>query len=118
MTTTTITLDDTMSGTVISPFADGFLTRLEMTKSQSPAWQQECFLPYPFNRWSGGRFCLRDARGVVFNFATQSGALFASRVMLNGASYAYVGDLYLECAIRGQEWELDCSDVPVVRAAA
>ena len=55
MTTTTITHRRRDGGTMISPFADGFLTRLEMTKSQSPAWQQECLSPLSvqsMERWT------------------------------------------------------------------
>jgi hypothetical protein len=114
---TEVLINDTMSGTVISPFPNGFLTKLQMKQGQEPAWQQESYLPYPFNRWTGGRFVLKDATGVLFNFATQNGALFASRILLNG-SYAYRGDLFLECALKGQIWQMSISDTPVIRSQA
>lgn len=112
-----ITITDAMAGTVISPFADGHIARLELVRTQWPVQQPEAYLPYPFLRWTGGRFVLKDARGVMFNFATES-ALFASRVVINGTSYAYHGDLYLECALRGQEWLMEISDTPVIRSQA
>ena len=73
MATTTIILNDTLVGTVISPFPDGFVARLMLTQSQQPAWQQEhrLALPYPRGRWTSGRFVLTDQGGAgqrVFNF--------------------------------------------------
>jgi hypothetical protein len=119
---TEVLINDTMSGTIISPAPDQFITRLEMTRSQVPAWQQEHYLGYPFNLWTAGRFVLKDARGVLFNFATQPGGIFiGATVLLNsgsGVSIAYQGDLFLECALRGQEWRMDISDVPVTRSQA
>lgn len=114
---TTITITDAMAGTIISPFPDGHIARLELVRTQWPVQQPEAYLPYPFLRWTGGRFHLKDDRGVVFSFATES-ALFASRVVINGTSYAYHGDLYLECALRGQEWLMEISDIPITRSQA
>lgn len=114
---TTITITDAMAGAVISPFPNGHIARLELVRSQWPVRQQENYLGYPYRRWLSGRFCLKDATGTLFNFATES-ALFASRVVINGTSYAFRGDLYLECALRGQEWLMEISDVPITRSQA
>ena len=112
-----ITITDAMAGAVISPFPDGHIARLELVRTQWPVQQPEAYLPYPFCRWVSGRFHLKDDRGTLFNFATES-ALFASRVVINGTSYAYRGDLFLECALRGQEWLMEISGVPVIRSQA
>ena len=115
---TTITLTDSMVGTVISPAADGFITKMTMTQAQWPAWQQENHFafPLPRGRWTSGRLVLTDLGGVgrrVFNFATQHGVFFGSRVLMNGGSIGFRGDLFLEAIPKGQEWEVDFSDVPV-----
>ena len=119
MAITNITLDATKIGQVISPAPDGFVVKLMMTKSQTPAWQQEHHLafPYPRGRWTSGRLVLTDLGGAgqrVFNFSTQSGALTGGHVVMSGGqSFQYRGDLLLECCPLGQVWELSLSDVPV-----
>lgn len=118
MAITTVTITDALIGTIVSPGPDQFITRLVMTQSQWPTWQQEhhLALPYPHGRWTGGRFVLRDLGGAgqrVFNFATQHGVFVGSRILMNDASIGFRGDLLLECLPRGQEWEVDFSDVPV-----
>jgi len=123
MAITTVVVNDALVGTIIGP-PDGYITRIVMTKGQEPAWQQENFIatPFPDGRWLNGRFVLRDQGGAgrrVISFATQYGVLFADRtLMTSGQSFRFSGGLLLECLPVGQEWEVDFSDVPVVRAAA
>ena len=123
MTITTIVLNDTMIGSIISPGPDQFVTRLTMTKAQWPAWQQECWLPLPppHGLWASGRFVLRDRAGSgvrMVSVCTQHGGVFqgGNTLMTAGQSFQFNGDLTLECLARGQEWEIDFSDVPVTRA--
>jgi hypothetical protein len=123
MAITRATINDTMIGTVISPFPDGFIAKMTMLKSQSPAWQKEHHLafPYPRGRWTSGRVVLTELGGAgqrVLNFASQYGALTGGHVLLtNGQSFRFRGDLLLECLPRNQVWEIDFSDVPVVAVA-
>lgn len=124
MTTTTVTIDATMIGTIISPGPDQFVTRLMLTRPQQPAWQQEHHfpLPYPRGRWTSGRFVLTDLGGSgqrVFNFSTQTGALVAGHVVMSGGqAFQYRGDLLLECCPASQAWEIQISDIPIVARAA
>jgi hypothetical protein len=123
MAITKATITDTMIGTVVSPFPDGWVTRMAMTQAQSPAWQTENHFafPLPFGTWRSGRFVLRDLGGAgmrVINVSTQCGALTGGYAILtNGQSFRYRGDLLLECLPQNQEWEIDFSDVPVVAVA-
>jgi hypothetical protein len=108
---TTITLDDSKIGTVVSPAPDGYLNRLEKTQGQWPAFQVEDWsdFPYPFGTWRAGRFVLREGNGRrLYNFASQINA----PVILVGANIQFRGDLTLECLPRGEIWRLDISDVP------
>lgn len=126
MATTTVILDATMVGTVISPGPDQFVVKMVMTQSQWPPYQVESHLPFPlpFGTWRSGRFVLRDLSGAgmrVINISTQFGA-FANggghALMTNGQTFQFRGDLILECLPTGQVWEIDFSDVPVAQQAA
>lgn len=123
MATTTITLTGANVGTVVSPFPDGFVVKMVLTKSQSPAWQQENHFafPYPHGQWRTGRFVIRDGAGHrLVNLSTQTGALTSGHALMTaGQQFAYSGDLVLEALPKGQEWEISLSDVPVhaLRAA-
>jgi hypothetical protein len=113
----TITLTDALIGTVISPGPDQFITRLEKTRNQWPAFQVENWdvLPYPHGTWRAGRFLLREGNGRrLYNFASQSNG----EVILLGASIRFTGDLTLECLPAGEEWRIDFSDVPTARLQA
>jgi hypothetical protein len=124
MAITSITLDATMVGTIISPAPDGYVTRLMLTRSQQPPYQTENWidLPYPRGRWTSGRFVLTDQGGSgqrVFNFSTQTGALVAGHVVMSGGqAFQYRGDLLLECCPASQAWEIQISDIPIVARAA
>lgn len=124
MAITTIQITDALIGTVVSPFPDGFVTKMTMTKSQQPAYQIEHHfaLPLPYGTWRAGRFVLRDQGGAgrrVINVSTQHGALVSGHtLMTDGQAFAYSGDLVLEALPKGQEWELSISDVPVAVAVA
>ena len=117
---TEITLDAGMIGRAIG-FPDGYITTLQQTQSQSPAWQIENFIaiPYPHGRWTSGRLVLRDANRVLFGFSTLHGDVCgvgggaAPGILMLGASIAYRGDLALECLPRGARWLLQISDAPI-----
>ena len=124
MATTTITLDATKIGQIISPAPDGYVTRMMMTRSQTPAWQVENWVdfPPPHGTWTSGRLVLTDQGGSgqrVFNFSTQTGALVAGHVVMSGGqAFQYRGDLLLECCPASQAWEIQISDIPIVARAA
>jgi hypothetical protein len=111
MTTTTITLDDTKLGAIVSPVVDGYIVRLEKTQNQWPPYQLESWFewPSPHGVWRG-RFVLRDAARRIISFNSQT----TSGVFLVGASIRYLGNLTLESLARGEAWRLDISDVPTV----
>jgi hypothetical protein len=111
MATTTVTLNDTMIGMIVSPGPDQFVTRLEKTRTQWPPVQNESWFvpPYPHGVWTAGRFVLRQGDGrriYSFNSQTQAGVLIRS-------SIRFVGDLTLECLALGEEWRIDFSDTPI-----
>jgi hypothetical protein len=110
---TTVTLDATLIGTVISPAPDQWIIALEMVSGPSPPGQIESYLPYPFDRWTGGRFVLNDSAAwpkAVFSFnptfAGTSGSEF-----FHGPALRYRGDLILEACPVGPAWSLTTSDV-------
>jgi hypothetical protein len=110
MATTPITLTGALVGTIISPGPDQYITRLEKTKSQWPAYQVEEWIvpPYPHGLWKAGRFVLRQGNGQrIISFASQSNSVFLR------TPTRFLGDLTLECLPRGEEWRLDISDTPV-----
>ena len=125
MAATKITLNDTLVGQIVSPFPDGFITRMVLMQSQTPAWQPECWidLPYPHGTWRSGRFILRDLSGAgkrLINVSTQVGCFSGGHVLMAaGQAFQFRGDLILECLPRNQVWEIEFSDVPVyaLRAA-
>jgi hypothetical protein len=120
---TTVIIDATMVGQVISPRPDQFITRMVMTESQQPPLQVENWvdLPPPHGRWTSGRVVLTDLGGAgrrLLNFATQYGVFFGSTVLMTGGqNFRFRGDLVLECLPQNQVWEIDFSDVPVAKAA-
>ena len=124
MTTTTVILNNSMVGTIVSPGPDQFVTKLTMTKSQWPPFQVESHLPFPlpFGKWTSGRFVLRDGGGAgrrLINISTQTGALTSGDVLMAaGQAFAFRGDLVLECCSRGQVWEVDFSDTAVTSLRA
>lgn len=111
MATTTITLTGALVGTMVSPAADQWITRLEKTKSQWPAYQVESWVvpPYPHGVWRAGRFVLRQGDGQrIISFQSQS----TSGVLLVTPT-RFLGDLMLECLPAGEEWRIDFSDTPI-----
>jgi hypothetical protein len=113
---TEIRIDDTLTGAVVSPAPNQFITSLQMVTPPNPAYQVENCLPYPFNRWTSGRFVLRDARRVLFSFSISHGGVGGGVIpgmALHGASIPYLGDLVLGCSPRAAVWLLGVSDIPV-----
>jgi hypothetical protein len=112
-----ITLNDALVGTIVSPAADGYITHLEKTRTQQPPHQIEDWVvpPYPHGLWKTGRFVLRQGDGRrIYSFNSQQHA----GVLLIGASIRFLGDLTLECLAAGEEWRIDFSDTPVTARAA
>jgi hypothetical protein len=112
MAETVIVLDASLSGTVIAT-APGWITKLEMTRQPDPPAQVECYLPFPFNRWSSGRFVLNDTAAwppAMFSFnPTFSGT--PGDEFFRGPGVQFRGDLFLECCPVGAEWAMTVSDV-------
>jgi hypothetical protein len=116
MATISIQLTGALVGTIISPGPNQWITRLEKTRVQTPAYQNESWiaLPYPDGHWRAGRFVLRQGNGQrIISFASQS----TSGVLLVTPT-RFLGDLLLECLPAGEEWRIDFSDTPVTRAQA
>jgi hypothetical protein len=113
------TLDDTLIGTIVGP-ADGYITRFELVRSQSPAFQLDSWQVFPFPHGSfafGGKFVLRDGDGqgqrlLMFNPS------FGPTPVFHGASLRFYGGLVLENCPRGAQYRLDVSDQPIAAMAA
>jgi hypothetical protein len=120
MATTTITLDDTKIGTIISPVSDGFITRFELVTSQQPAYQADGWSERPFPHGSfagGGRLILRESDGLGRRILSFNPTFEFSPIILN-ASLGYRAGLMLESCPAGAAYRLDISDQPVTQARA
>jgi hypothetical protein len=118
MVDTTITLDGAKMGAVIAA-GPGWIVKLEMTRRQSHAWQVEHFMPHPWNRWTSGKFVLRDTAAPLpmFSFAPQSSGYPEGFILSYGMRFW--GDLLLECIPANSEWVLTTTDVqPALSRAA
>jgi len=114
MATTTIQIDAAKMGEVISAAPDQWITALEMTKGPNPPGQVENYLPYPWDRWIGGRFVLRDtavALRPMFSLNPMHSGVPGSE-FFHGPAIKFWGDLVLECCPIGSEWSLTVSDSP------
>ena len=115
MATISITLNDTMVGTIVSPAPDQYITYLKKTHwTPYQADIENWFVPpYPHGIWRSGRFVLRQGDGRrIFSFGKEtSGVLLVTPTR-------FLGNLVLECLPAGEEWRIDFSDTPASRAQA
>jgi hypothetical protein len=113
MATYDFTLTEADIGTVIGP-PSGFLVSL--IKTQAPPTTDE--LPQwdaGRMRWKAGRFVLKASGDYQCLVSLALTDTLPSKTWASGASFAYVGDLEVQCVPKGSTWSLTLSDTPIDR---
>jgi hypothetical protein len=116
MATTEITLDASLSGTVVA--RDGYITTLRVLTPPRPSWQTENYVawPRPHGRFSNGsHFSLRE--GLTGKRLINVDTVSDRSPELAGWSISFK-ELVLESCPIGSTYTLIISDVPVKRARA
>lgn len=111
MATVSITLNDTMVGTIVSPGPDQYIARLEKTSTTPYVLATENWfaLPRPHGIWRAGRLVLRQGDGQrIISFS----GIHTTDVRLLTPT-RFLGNLVLECLPLGETWRIDFSDTAV-----